>query len=281
MKQPSKGVSFVLILLATAVVGISVGTWLGSVGPDIEEPEEVVARIMPKAFNARPMADMSPDPASLSGIPPYPGVYPRRMIRNATAQSGPMSVAWFQTDDQAQDVLMFYEKAFAAEGRRVFSAMRTPQMGYVAWLDAQYDAGLAAGVLHMVTAMKQFDHTVVLISASRPDMAMNSNVELPFGMALPPNAVAPQVVDMGVESPEQNKVVYARVPGGKPEGIVAFFEKNLGDQGYTLSGKTFEGADGTLVAAKGPLEVTIGVRDEGDFSSVVLTYNQELRRVTP
>jgi hypothetical protein len=277
-----KGWSFTRILLLTAVVGIVAGTAIGFLSqPEISTEqlvEEEMKRLMPRGDAIDPRDPMEPDPASLRGIPPYPGVYPRRMMKKAGAQEVPMSVSWFSTQDPASTVLDFYEKAFAADGRRPVAHRTSDTMGYVAWFEEQPDAGnAAAGVLHMVSAMKQFSQTIVLISASRPDLAMSARPRLPDGLELPPNSSAPQSVQMGEEQ-LANEVIYSRTLNTSPSEVVTFFQRQFQDRGFTLTDSSSSPTQASVTGQKGPTTVVVAVRAEGSHSSVVLTYE---RRATP
>ncbi len=261
----------------TALIGTVGGAILGSLGGD-EAPEVVaereVARLMPRPAPPEAGDPMAPSPASLSGIPPYPGVYPRRLIDQASLQETPVAISWFSTTDSPNTVLEFYEKAFRAEGRRPFSHRRGPDMGYVAWLDAHTDAGPAAGVLHMVSAMKQFSQTMVLISASRPDLAMNAAPRIPEGLELPPASSEPQVVSIG-ESLVAGQIVYARAMNLAPEQVVQFFKAQFEKKGFVVSDETQAPTQAGITGTRAGISVVVGVRAEGNHSSIVLTYDRK------
>jgi hypothetical protein len=280
-KPAKKGWSFARLLLVVAVVGIVSGLVLAELTkPDPESLEKAAAeesaRLTPLG---QPLdkVDMEPDPLSLRGIPPYPGVYPRRLIKQASAQGAPMTVSWFSVEDPTPVVLDFYKRAFAAEGRHVVADQVGQNMGYVAWLESIPDAGgTGVGVLHMVSAMKQFSQTIVLVSASRPDLAMGQPI-LPEGLELPPASSPPQVVQMGEES-QSNEVVYSRTTKSTPRDVVAFFEKQFKDRGFSISELVNSTLESSVTGQKGPLTVVVAVRSEGVDSSVVMTYE---RRKTP
>ena len=182
-------------------------------------------------------------------------------------------MSWFSVTDPAAVVLDFYKKAFAAQGREVVAQQMGENMGYVAWLEKQPDAGgTAAGVLHMVSAMKQFSQTIVLVSASRPDMAMGQPT-LPEGIDLPPASSSPQLVEMGEES-QAHEVVYTRVTKTTPHDVVTFFEKQFKERGYSILETVNSTSEASVTGQKGPLTVVVAARAEGDDSSVVLTYER-------
>jgi len=276
-----KGWSFARLLVITAIVGVVGGSLLGSMGKD-EDPivvaEREVARAMPRGVPLDTGDPMEPDPASLSGIPPYPGVYPRRLGRGTAG--GPMSIAWFSTQDSTEAVLRYYEKAFRADGRHPVSHRRGPDMGYVAWLDRHNDGGLANGVLHMISVMKQYDQTIVLVSASRPDMLMNSMTQVPGGFSLPPNSSEPQVIEMG-ESAIASQVVYARANDQTPGDVVKFFAQQFKDRGFEVTVEKEVDGQAGVSGKKGPLNVVVAARSEGGNSSIVMTYDRQPEAVAP
>lgn len=271
-----KGLSFAKVLLLTAVVGIAGGTLLGrftqpEVNPE-ELAEEEIRRIMPRGEPANAPDPMAPEPASLRGIPPYPGVYPRRMLRSGNA-GGPASISWFATDDPTAVVLDYYERAFAAEGRHPISGKLSDDMGYVAWLEELPDSGTAGGVLHMISAMKQYRQTYVLVSASRPDLALANRPRLPEGLELPPASTSPQVVDMG-ETNFANQVVYSRTLNTTPADVVSFYERQFKERGFTVTDSSSSAAQASITGLKEGTTVVVAARSEGGHSSVVLTYER-------
>jgi hypothetical protein len=217
---------------------------------------------------------MAPSPASMSGIPPYPGVYPRKLVGEGPVQGTPMAISWFSTQDSPGAVLEFYEKAFRAEGRRPFSHRRGPDMGYVAWVDAHYDAGPGAGVVHMISAMKQFSQTMVLVSASRPDLAMNASPPIPEGLELPPGSSEPQIVAIG-ESMMASQVVYARAVNLGPGEVVSFFKTQFEAKGFTISEQSEAPNQAGITGTRAGTSVLVGVRAEGSHSSIVLSYDRK------
>ncbi|MFT3709596.1 MAG: hypothetical protein QM817_18360 [Archangium sp.] len=275
-EKKSQGWSFARILLVTAVVGIVAGTLLGRfTQPDIDPEaiaEEEIRRIMPRGDPITSADPMAPEPASLRGIPPYPGVYPRRMLRSGVA-GGPASISWFSTPDPASRVLDFYESAFAAEGRRPVAHRLSPDMGYVAWLEELPDAGLGGGVLHMISAMKQFKQTYVLVSASRPDLALGVRPRLPEGLELPPASTTPQIVDMG-ESKFANQVIYTRTMNTTPGDVVSFFERQFKDRGFSVTDTSSSAGQASITGQRDGSTVVVVARLEGGHSSVVLTYER-------
>jgi hypothetical protein len=275
-ESTSRGWSFARILLVTAVVGIVAGTLLGRFSqPDVEPEvaaEEEIRRIMPRGEPSNSADPMAPEPASLRGIPPYPGVYPRRMLRSGVA-GGPASISWFATDDSTAAVLDFYERAFVAEGRRPVAHRMSADMGYVAWLEELPDAGLGGGVLHMISAMKQFSQTYVLVSASRPDLAFSNRPRLPEGLELPPASTSPQIVDMG-ESKFASQVIYSRTMNTTPGDVVSFFERQFKDRGFTVTETSSSAAQASITGQKNGSTVVVAARLEGGHSSIVLTYER-------
>ncbi|MFZ5438873.1 MAG: hypothetical protein ACOZQL_02630 [Myxococcota bacterium] len=264
-----------------ALAGIVGGTILGAVvQPEVKSEdviEEELRRVMPRG-DAVSNVSMEPDPASLRGIPPYPGVYPRRLLRSNSKDTGPMSVSWFSVKDPASVVLDFYEKAFAADGRRPVS-QRRGDMGFVAWLEEPDGGASGEGILHMISAMKQYSETIVLVSASRPDLLLNQPpVPLPEGIELPPASSPPQVIQLG-EAAVVSRVFYSRSLNTTPSSVVSFFERQFQQKGFTVTESTSTAAHASLTGQRDGVTLVVAARADGQNTSVVLTYDRADRAV--
>lgn len=282
-KALKPGWSIAVVLLAAAAVGLA----FGSVAGWLKEPAEVELAA-PEAQTPAPLVrpvDVAPgedvmaaDSTSLGGIPPYPNASPRRLLQHAQARGGPMAVSWFSTPDAAEVILRFYEAAFSAQGREVVSRRLSDDMGFVGWLERMPDAGLAGGVLHMVSAIGQHGQTVVLLSASRPDMALERSVDLPPGLALPPGAASPQMIHLG-EVNLSHEVIYSSLADSTPDEVLKFFRQHWVKQGFQLGGDVLRGADSSsAVAHRGPVVVAVDARREGVGTAFVITYEHRGER---
>jgi hypothetical protein len=273
---PSPSWSFARIIGLAAVIGIGAGTALGMMDWGEESFEDVAERAaqrrMPGGSPASMAASVAPTPQSLSGIPPFPGVQPRRLIGEGNVGGSPVSVSWFATTQSLPAVLNFYADAFHKEGRKPVRQQFSKDLGYVAWLDEHFDAGIGAGVLHMVTVTKQGSQTMVFLSASRPDMAMASGPpSLPEGLVLPPQSTQPQTVNLG-EDAQANRVVYFRNAELKPAQMMAFFEQQLKKLGFTVAPVKEQSNQVAVSGQKGSATVVVAAQTETTGSSVVITF---------
>ncbi len=186
-----------------------------------------------------------------------------------------MAVSWFSTPDSVDAVLEFYERAFAEQKRHPVTQKVSDSIGYVAWLEEMPDAGLAGGAMHMVSVMKQFSQTMVLLSASRPDLFMASSTQLPEGLKLPPEATAPQSIQMS-EDESSNEVIHTQVLNTSSATVVHFFESQFKEKGYSIG----QPSPSLLVASKASTTVTVAVQQQAAHSSVVLTYERRAPQET-
>ena len=126
----------------------------------------------------------------------------------------------------------------------------------------------------MVSAIRQHAQTVVLVSASRPDLALQQTQILPEGLTLPPASSAPQVVRLG-EADSVHEVIYASTPNTTPEQVLTFFRQHLTAQGFSLGEQVLRSHDAnSLAASRGPTVVAIDARAQGMNTSFVVTYER-------
>jgi hypothetical protein len=266
--------SFTRVLLITAVVGAVAGVLLARSRQDDRPPEEIAEEEVNKVMIGNVASDstaMDPDPRSLDGIPAYPNASPRKLTSTGTIAGAPMAVSWFQTVDPPDRVLAYYAKAFEAENRVAVAQQFSPTMGYIGWMEDAPDGG--AGLLHMVSVSKQYSRTMVLLSASYPEMILDNQVALPGGLQLPPNSSKPQMVKLG-EGAMANDVVYARVSNMSGPDFVSFFERQFKERDFAITESTSTAAQFSIVGAKAGTSIVVGARNEGAHLSVVITYSR-------
>jgi hypothetical protein len=275
------GVSLARLLLLAAVGGVVAGLILFKVRDEapvdeFEVAEAVAAEAVPLGNASESVDPMAPDPQSLRGIPPYPGAAPRKMMSGAAVQQVPMAVSWFQTDDSPDAVLSFYEKAYAAKNMEYVSHRYSERIGYVAWLEriGGFDAGVAHGIMHMISASKEGSKTVVLLSASRPDMLMEAEPKLPEGIVLPEATEPPQVVQMA-EGAGTREVVYARTLNQPPGDVVRFFDAQLKKAGWDVVEEAAGSDQRALVGKRGGSTVVVNAQADGVHSNLILTFSRQ------
>lgn len=267
------GWSFARVLLLTAAVGGVAGVLLARSREDDRAPEEIAEEEVDKvmANNVGDSTAMNPDPRSLAGIPAYPGAGPRKLTSSGSLPNAPMSVSWFQTIDPPERVLAFYAAAFEKENRAAVAQRFSPTMGYIGWMEDNLDGG--AGLLHMVSVTKQYSRTMVLLSASRPELIMDNESILPGGLHMPPGASKPQAVKLG-EGPMANDVIYARVANMSGADFVSFFERQFKEQQFAVTETNSTAAQFSVVGTKAGTTIVVAARNEGAHLSIVVTYSR-------
>ena len=275
------GTSLVRLLLLAALAGAVGGVVLFAVRPDAEIDqlalaEQAAARDTPLGEAASSEDPMAPDPQSLRGIPAYPNAYPRRLMNNPSVQGVRMSVSWFETLDSPDAVLSFYERQYAGQNREYVSHRYNERLGFVAFLErlGGVDAGLAHGIMHMVSASKEGQKTVVLLSASRPDMLMEAEPALPEGVKLPEATEAPQLVQMG-EVMGSREVVLARTLNKSPSDVVEFFAAQLKQAGWQVMDEAAGPEQKSLVGKRGRTTLVVNASPDGVDSNLMLTFNRQ------
>lgn len=279
-KTAAKGVHVGWILLGAAVVGTVAGLVIAersqsAFEAELDDMQAQAEKLMPMGAPLEPRrssADpMAPDPASLRGLPAYPGALPRRMMTTPRGQGIPMAVSWFQTFDTAEQVLSYYEKRFNQDQIPAVSGRYTPNQGYVAWLERPKvdDGGLPEGVLHMVSAIQQGKQTTVLLSASEPQRMLQAAPQLPEGVVLPPGAGQPFVMEQS-ELGLERQSIFAKV-NSSADQVVSFYEARYGEAGW----KVHERADGdkrrSIVFTRGDRTQMIVAEQEGEGAELLIT----------
>jgi hypothetical protein len=275
------GVSLGWLFLGAAVAGALGGVVLFFARgheqvEELDVAESAAEQAVPLGSASVTEDPMAPDPQSLRGIPPYPHAAPRKLMNRPAVQGVPMSVSWFQTFDSPDAVLSFYERTFAENNVEYASHRYNDRLGYVAWLErlGGLDAGPAHGIMHMVTASKEGSKTVVLVSASRPDLVMEARPALPEGLQLPEGTESPQVIQMG-EGMGTREVVYARTLNTPPADAVSFFQSQLKKAGWDVVDETSGQNQHAVVGKRGGSTVVVNVQPDGVDSNLILTFSQQ------
>jgi hypothetical protein len=276
---PRRGVPFGWIWAVLAVLGAVCGVGLSlrqqaNFDASLEDMEVRAARatpwgdplwLPPARFPPDAGDPLAPDPASLRGIPDYPNAKPRGMVSPPSIQGVPMALSWFQTADSVETVVRYYDEYF-----RLLKLMHTTHvfhegLGYSAWLEHSMvpDASFGGGTLHMVTAMRQGQETVVVFSATNPLAVLSAQApQLPAGLALPPGASAPQVFELG-ETKGARLAIHSLVEGGTLKDVMAFYERSFVAGGWAVTAKQVEvDRAATFTATRGRMVqmVSLGVR---------------------
>lgn len=219
---------------------------------------------------------MAPDPASLEGIPPYPGASPRNLTSAAPSVSGhPFATSWFSTSDSVETVVEFYRKAFAPMDVLQASQVFSPTLGYAAWFEMpDLDAGVdvMTGQVHMVTAVRSSSQTYVFVSNSQPTKFLDNAATLPGGLQMPPAALRAQWVDVG-ESSLTKRTVFTAVPDTSTAEVAAHFAQQFEANGWTPLPSSTQDQALTLEARRAGDHVTVVLKSEGTDVKLLLSID--------
>ena len=281
-KKGKSGWSFAWILVGVAIFGSVAGSLMGYASQlsadDLEaDAEAKAAKVIPLG-NPSGAVSMEPDRASMRGIPQFPNAEPRKLLRQGEAQGMPMSVAWFETPVSADDVLDFYVKAFAADGRQVIDHRLASGMGYVGWLERAEipDGGFneVEGIMHLISTVPQHGQTMVFISASRPDLLLAQQPQLPDGVQLPEHSTSPQLIELG-ESAGTNTMVHSEVIGASPSETIGWFEGDLRRKGFAVERTEKGDEEGSLLARRNATLLVVTARRDGANVSLGLAFEKQ------
>ncbi len=306
-----RGVSTGAVLLGAAIVGTLAGVVLAEfrVGREPETFDEDDALDDVRADQVLPLGEpapapdlMVPDFESLDGIAPYPGASPRKLTGKTSVQGMPMKVSWFMTPDKPDDVLGFYERAFAGEDRGVVSYRYNEGVGYVGFIDRSERSGAAAakraeraaaraltdagdgdgdgdeydelpmGVLHLVSVVGQQGGTLVFLSATTPSDFFDKPQKLPNGVLLPPSADQPQVMELAEFSLDR-RTVFSRAPGMTLSDAKAFYLREMTTAGWFISDASPSAEQVSLVAKRGLATQVIQLSPDGPNTRILVTLD--------
>lgn len=184
------------------------------------------------------------DPASIRGIPPFPNASPRAILLPPAVQGVPMAMSWFETDEPVEYIVRYYDEFFRLMNVTPMSHVFHEGLGYSGWLESPgpSDAGtledlmgeMGEGTMHMVSAIRNGDRTLVVLSASNPQAVLDAQApQLPPGLALPPSATAPQVLELG-ETRGARLSVHALASGATLPDVAAFYQRSFAAGAWTV-----------------------------------------------
>lgn len=158
------------VLLLMAALGATAGPLLSMAGG--QPWEEQTESSQPAVAMGAVASEV--EPAALEQIPHYPESNPRQLSRQMQGEQ--LNAAWFATAASAAEVIAFYEKQFAAQGKWWLSHRFNEHAGYVGWLDAD------TRQLHLVSVMASGGESYVFPSTSFPEKYSRGET-WPEGMA--------------------------------------------------------------------------------------------------
>ncbi len=283
-----KGVSTGTILLVAAALGLVGGVIVAEVRSggnelpsDEDDPTAEMLKVTPmgEVIERDPM---EPDPETLEGITAYPNAAPRKLTSHSAVSGMPMKVSWFATNDSVTDVLAFYEKGFVDPERMVVSHRYNAKMGYVGWVDRaenldDEDGGAEAllphAPLHMISAVREGDQTLVFVSKSEPHRFFEQPTSLPDGVLLPPAADAPQIIEQAEFSLDR-RTIYSRVRSWSLEETKSFYKRELAKTDWAIVDQADDDTSRvSMVARRGVATQVITLAPEGGSTRILITLD--------
>lgn len=285
--QP-RSVSVWRALGLAAIVGVVAGAVLATSQRPPEDfdaqAEALAAKVVPNGapavMPAQPKADfkdmMAPDPRSLRGIPAYPGVDPRRIVGSRPGADQTMAISWFTTGDTVEDVLGFYERAFADADLLYTSHRYNDRRGYVSWFEHDYaddqQPVFGKGVMHMVSVSREGEQTTVMVSATEPQKILENLSPLPAGVRIPPGPT-PQVLNLS-EFGQQRVTILASYDYGADK-LLSSLQDLWKETGWKLVDRA-ESDNGTtlVVVALNERQQTVVIDGRGERSQLLITLEE-------
>lgn len=275
-------VRFGLVLLVTAVVGLGIGVALSlrqerQFEQELDAMQERAAAFPFPIPAPRRAPDLSqpPDPKLLQTIPGFPQAFPRDLFQGQLLYGSPMSVAWFETPESVNDVLTYYDEYYKLAGQEHTVHRYGDNSGYVAWFEESLDldAGEGEGLMHMVSAVRQGNTTIVLLSETDPLGILNGmmNSPLPEGVFFPENAQRPTAFNLG-DAVGGQLSIHSSVKGAQVSDVGRQYVDRFTAGGWSVSApQQFENS-WSVSAKKGSTEQTVALLQAPAAVDIVVTY---------
>lgn len=218
------------------------------------------------------------DPEALRGIPPFPDVEAHPLFASAMTGRSPLAIAWFATKWSVDEVLRYYEEFYWLLAHPVVAHRYSETAGYVAWLEADDGPGarLGRGKLHMLSALRQGNETIVFLSSNDPlALVQESSADLPEGVPMPPGATEPRVFQQTDEGVVLHSIGF-RVPALSVAQVDAFYEKQLREGGWLVTEHEQQPGTATLVVSRREVQETVMVSSGQGGAEVMVSRETHL-----
>jgi hypothetical protein len=263
------------ILAVAAVAGIGLGLyWSRKQGLEehvqLDHMAELVESLPPTRF---PMPPAEPktrrsDFRAVEGLPPYPGAMPQKLLSQEDGVGGEMRIAWFETQDTPDDVIYFYEKAFADQGILFVSHFFSEKAGYVAYASPDKER------MHMIFALREYGKTTVFPSSSNPGKLLASlNSPLPPEVPQLPGTSTSMVFDFDEKALAQKSFI-ATVEGKTVEEVTQWYADTFKSKGWQVK------PPGKNSMGEATLDANLPARAESPPKSASLTIRRDKASVT-
>jgi hypothetical protein len=230
--EPRPAVRAVALLFSMAVAGGLIG--FGWERFMYEAPADVADQTMAEDVLAQPVRrTRTPEQEeilrrALSHFPPYPrGTRPEVLAADYLGADVPIAVAWFSTQDRPDQVLAYYNSTLLDAGLPTVGDRQSEHAGYVGYWSP------ASEEVHLVSVMEQGGETLVFVSSGRMARLLEGPPKVPQWIPLPPDAEDASALTFKLEGGTQY-TVSARVAEGSVPEVMEFFQKALGERGWSV-----------------------------------------------
>ncbi|MBX5482924.1 MAG: hypothetical protein IRZ16_13945 [Myxococcaceae bacterium] len=162
------------------------------------------------------------------GLPPYPGAEPHALAADFLGPNTDIAAAWFTTKDAPDQVLDYYKGQFYDAGVPAVEYRPGPNGGYIAYMVPTNH------VVRSVTATRQGQQTVVLVSNGDMESFLEQDPEVPADLPHPPEAEDTVVMRMNQEGATDVNVG-ASLPGGNLAHWVDYYRNGFEAKGWKVA----------------------------------------------
>ncbi|MFZ5471718.1 MAG: hypothetical protein ACOZIN_20005 [Myxococcota bacterium] len=227
----SKGLRPAHLLGAAAVLGLVLGVVIErgrtAMQSQTEPADPLSPAHLPRAPRGAPPPGSPLPSLALEGLPPYPNASPKNLAEGVRSQGAPVHIAWFQTEDDPEQVLRFYEEQLLANGYPVVSHRYSPYAGYAGYFNP------GTKTLHLVSVLWQHGKTLVFPSASHPGALLPVKGPLPENVPAPEGALGSAVYAFE-EGGRTQTSVFTTVPHASVKEVADHYAQALSQRGWRV-----------------------------------------------
>lgn len=249
-KQERPILRVAVILGSVSVLGLFLGWMLerqygGPVYDDDEAPElpTIPTGALPQREGGPSAWESEVLKRATAGLPPYPNAEPHALGADWLGPNVPIAAAWFTTRDSPDQVLDFYKGQLYDAGIPGTESRPSESSGYVAYMVP------LNGVIRSVTATRQGEETVVLVSNGNMAPLVEEKPNVPAELPHPPEAENTMALQMNQEGRDDVSVV-ATVEGTDLERWTQFYKQGFEAKGWKVQSVQSPSSDEVQVDAE-------------------------------